>query len=307
MGMCYPAGPMQVCPTRHGGKHLALLLCVLLACTTCSAQKNKIKSDNASSDHPLWRVDLQSSGYPQKNPDLQRRRNSANFDTISFVSADIIADTFITREDIPKLQRREDPDHLRPYKLHAVFLDATTGKVLRTLDWPTDDPNAGLFPRHDGGFLVLTSDRILSYSEDGTQLKELLLPKIGSDNSFIGGISESPSGKSLVIRFLHSPSLVCFNIRTDTLDSAQVPCGVLDVFTASDNGIVEPEKLPDGNELSEQMSGAYLQYGASVGALPATDGRIHEPGKTGAVRTACSPCAGMPQFINNDKLAVYSA
>jgi len=298
---------MQAFLIHRGAKHLALFLCVLFVCGTSSAQKTKIGSDHASSDHPLWRVDLQSLGYPQKNPDLQRRRNFANFDTISFVSDDIIAATFITREDIPNLQRREDPNHLRPYRLHAVFLDAATGKILHTLDWPTDDPNAGLFPRREGGFLLLTVEHIVSYSADWTPLKELPLSELVSDNASIRGISESPSGRSLVIKLLHSPSPVCYTVRTDTLDSSQLSCGLLDIFTASDNGIVAPEKLPSGGDLLEKASGgAFLQYGASVGALPANDRRNHNLSNTGDIRTVCSPCTGMPQFVNNDKFVVYS-
>jgi hypothetical protein len=294
--------------THKHHARFAIFLCALFVATLTTAQQPKLKLIRASSDHPLWRVDLKSLGYPQNNPDLQRRRGFANFDTISFVSDSIVAATFVTREDIPDLQRREDPNHLRPYRLHAIFLDALTGKILHTLDWPIENPNAGIFPRHNGSFLLLTTDKIVSYSADWTELKELPLSELHPTTASLGGIAESPSGKSLIVQFLRGNSAQCVSVHTDTMESFQVPCGVLDVFTASDNGILAPEKLPGGNDLRENSpSGAYVQYGVAMpDAPPAAVGRIQNPDQARVARTICNPCVGMPQFINNDTMAVYS-
>jgi hypothetical protein len=270
----------------------ALVLGALAFASTSFARQAKIKLIHATSDHPLWRVNLKSQGYPANSDELQRRRGFANFDTVAFLSDNVIAATFVTRESIPNLQRRDDPNRVRPYRLHALFLDAITGKNLHTIEWPIDDPNAGIFPRHDGGFVLVTAGKIASYSADWARLKEIPFSDLHSMTATLGGIAESPSANSVVIQFLVRNSAQCFRIRTDTLDYSIVPCGVLEVFTVSDDRIVEPEKLPGENENRENIaSHAYVQHGAAMAS---------------AGESICNPCPGIPQFINDDTVAVYS-
>jgi hypothetical protein len=270
---------------------IALVICALVFATTSFTLQQKIKLVHATSDHSLWRVNLKSQGFPANSDELQRRRGFANFDTISFVSDKIVASTFITRERIPDLQRRDDPNHVRPYRLHALFLDVVTGKTLHAIEWPIDDPNAGIFPRHDGGFLLVTTEKIASYSADWSFLKEVPFSDLHSMRATLGGIAESPNGNSLVIQFLAENSSVCSRITTDSLNAVPANCGVLEVFTVSDYKIVEPEKLPSENKQAENTPGhAYAQQSSAAHAG----------------ETVCSPCAGIPQFINDDAMAVYS-
>src|SRR5882724_9059208 len=286
-------------------KRFAILICALILATSSAAQQPKIKLVHASSDHPVWRVDLHSLGYPQNNPDLQRRRGFANFDTVSFLSDGTVAATFVTREDIPVPQRREDPSHISPYRLHAIFLDALSGKVLRTLDWPVERPAAGIFPRHDGGFLLLATDRIVAYSADWAQIHELQLADLPPSNASLGGIAESPTGRSLVLQFLLDSTAVCFNVHTDTLESSETPCSTLDTFTAADDGIIAPEKLPDGAALREfRPGGASIEYGIATPKSPAPS--QSQSRDSSIVVSQCSPCVAIPQFISNDIIAVYS-
>jgi hypothetical protein len=283
----------------------SLLLCALILANTSSAQQPKIKPVHASSDHPLWRVDLHSAGYPENNSDLQRRRGFSNFDTVSFISDNVVAATFVTREEIPNPQRRDDPNHLSPYRLHAILLDALTGQTLRTFDWPVERPGAGIFPRYDGGFLLLTTQQIVSYSADWKQIDELPLSQLLPSNGSLGGIAESPSGKSLVLQFLLDSTALCLKVHTDTLESSETPCSTLDTFTASDDGIVAPEHLQDGEALREfRPGGASIEYGVATPAAP-TDSH-GQSGSPTMIVTLCDPCAGIPQFINNDTIAVYT-
>ncbi len=283
----------------------AFVCCTFALATTCVAQQPKIKQIRASSDHPLWRVDLQSLGYPANGADLQRRRGFSNFDTISFINDSVVAATFVTREDIPNPQRREDPNHISPYRLHAIFLDALTGKTLRTFDWPVERPGTGIFPRYDGGFLLLTTQQIISYSSDWKQIDELPLSQLLPSSGSLGGIAESPSGKSLVLQFRLDSTTLCLKVHTDTLESSETPCGTLDTFTASDDGIVAPENLPDGEALREfRPGGASIEYGVATPAAP-TDSH-GQSGTPTMIVTLCDPCAGIPQFVNNDTIAVYT-
>jgi len=297
---------MQASSKGHLNLLVTLVFCALALSATSTAQQTKIKLVHATTDHALWRVDLKSQGYPTNSDDLQRRRGFANFDTISFVSDKVIATTFITRETIPTLQRRDDPNHARPYRLHALFLDALTGKTLHTIEWPIDDPNAGIFPRHDGGFLLVTSEKIASYSTDWTYLKEIQFSDLHSMTATLGGIAESPNANFLVIQFLTGNSSLCSRISTDTLSAVPANCGVLEVFTVSDYKIVEPEKLPAENEQRENTaSHAYVQHSATTPGA-STSGRAQSPDQAPAHQTICNPCAGIPQFINDDAMAVYS-
>lgn len=290
--------------SKHRHNVLATLVFCMLATSAASiAQQSKIKLVHATSDHSLWRVNLKSQGYPANSDELQRRRGFANFDTISFVSDKILAATFITREKIPDLQRRDDPNHVRPYRLHALFLDALTGKTLRTIEWPIDDPNAGIFPRHDGGFLLVTSGKIASYSADWVFLKDVSFSDLHPMTATLGGIAESPNANFLVIQFLSGNSSTCSRISTDNLYSAPANCGVLEVFTVSDYKIVEPEKLPGETEQRENTPAhAYIQHGA---AMTVASGRAQSPNQPHA-DTICNPCAKIPQFINDGAMAYYS-
>src|ERR1022692_1746696 len=110
----YPPHHIQGLSMRLTHKHharFAIFLCALFVATLTTAQQSKLKLIRASSDHPLWRVDLKSLGYPQNNPDLQRRRGFANFDTISLVSDSIVAENFVAVEEIRDCQPREEPNH----------------------------------------------------------------------------------------------------------------------------------------------------------------------------------------------------
>jgi hypothetical protein len=297
---------MRSSSKRRRNLFVTFVFCALAVATTSFSQQPKIKLVHATSDHSLWRVNLRSQGYPANSDELQRRRGFANFDTISFLSDNVIAASFITREKIPDLQRRDDPNHVRPYRLHAVFLDALNGKTLHTIEWPIDDPNAGIFPRHDGGFLLVTSEKIESYSEDWTFLKEISFSDLHSMTATLGGIAESPNAKSLVIQFLTGNASVCSRISTDTLYSVPANCGMLEVFTVSDYKIVEPEKLPGGNEQRENIpSHAYVQAGATMPSVSA-NGRSQSSDQARARDTICNPCAGIPQFISDDVMAVYA-
>ena len=305
MKQCYSPPIMRIFSNSRAGSFLALSVCVLLAAASSAAQQQKIKQIHASSDRPLWRVDLRSAGYPEDNPDLQRRRGFANFDTISFISDNIVAATFVTREDVPNPQRREDPNHISPYCLHAIFLDALTGETLRTFDWPVERPGAGIFSRYDGRFLLLTTDRIVSYSADWKQIDELPLSQLIPSSGSLGGIAESPSGNSLVLQFHLESTALCLKVHTDTLQSSETPCGTLDTFTASDDGIVAPENLGDGEALREfRPGGASIEYGVAVPESPSeARGKSREPV---TIVTVCDPCPGIPQFINNDTIALYT-
>src|SRR5580698_9775936 len=143
---------MRTLPSPIPGSRLAFFvwaLCFVVVFTVystaasdvvCAQQKKSESSDNvvlpakeatlrvvqASSDQPLWKVDLHSMGYPQENHLLQWQRGLGSFNTVDFISDSIVAETFVTQEPAAGLQRRNDPNRARPYRLHAIFFDAAT-------------------------------------------------------------------------------------------------------------------------------------------------------------------------------------
>jgi hypothetical protein len=268
--------------------------------------QSKVMHLTVSGDHSLWSVDLRSLGYPASNPKLQLGRGLEKFNSVDFVSESVLAATFLSREIVPDLQRRDDPNRAHPYRLHAVFLDVATGKVLKTLDWPLDNPVAGIFPRFDGSFLFFSTDRVVSYSTDWAKGNEISIPQLQGSPPF-GGISQSPSGKTLVVQFRRGTSSICLRIHTDTMDSSESTCEIQELFTASDEGIAAPTGLPGVDSGENSPSGPIVQYDVS---MPATSsdprGKIQNPESKHFARTFCSSCVGMPQFVNNETIVVYS-
>jgi len=76
----------------------------------------------------------------------------------------------------PKLSRHGAPDENLPLRLRAVFLDAITGKVTGTHDWPTDSRYASIVAARDGGFVTQRGTHLSSYSKDLVELGTLDLP-----------------------------------------------------------------------------------------------------------------------------------
>jgi hypothetical protein len=259
------------------------------------------------SDHPLWNVDLHSFGFPSGDSQLQSRRALEEFNTLDFMSDGVLAATFVTQQTVPGAQRRDDANRVRPYLIHAVFLDALTGKRLNSLEWPADDPNAGIFPVFGGGFLFFSEEHLVLYSSDGTLSKEVPLPQLQAPRTGHVGIAESPSGKSLMIRYEHEDSVSCIQIATQDLDISEAPCSVSRLFSISDAALAErSDKKYDRPEVEPvQPVGVGVVQKAELDVFGSVQIRKHE----GAARKLCdtSKVAGckVPQFINNEKVAVF--
>ncbi len=271
-----------------------------------STGQKKAKPIEVSSDQFLWRVDLHSMGYPDNGNQLQGRRDLDEFDTVDFVSEGVVAASFITQEPTPPLEHRGDPNGAPLYRLHAVFLGAASGKVLRTLDWPLENPYAGIFPLYDGRFLFLSTQRIVLYSADWTPVKELPLPQLQQPHSYLAGIAESPSGKVLVIRFHQGSLTQCIRILTDSLEGAEEPCEITEQFTVSDEAMATSRIGKDRTE--EDNFGVAITHDLPIQKQSYRRNQygilIREMGKD--ARILCFCYSSVPQFINNQMIAAYS-
>jgi hypothetical protein len=316
---------MGATPKQKGAVHAILLVVGLCLAASpiiqagnfisfVAIKQKKAKPIEVSSDHPLWRVDLHSMGYPAGSSQLQGRESRLyNFDTVDFVSEGVVAATFITQEPIPGLQRRDDPNRAPPYRLHAVFMNSTSGKVLKMIDWPLDNANAGIFPRFDGSFLFLSTQRIVLYSADWTPVRELPLPQLQLPLSFLDGISESPTGKVLLLRIRRERSGLCLRILTDTLEGSEEPCGIRGEFTISDKAIAANGPIPGliVNRGEVMQVGPVIQFGVPVPEVQRnmpmsginSGIMIRELGKP--MHPLCDCGTQTPQFVNDDMVVVY--
>jgi hypothetical protein len=277
-----------------------------------SSKRNSSIVQEAGSDQFLWKVDLHPMGYPAENHMLQWQRGLGSFDTIDFLSDNIVAETFVTQEPAAGLQRRDDPNRARPYRLHAIFMDAATGSVLKTLEWLGDDLKMGIFPRYDGSFVFFSTDRLILYSPDWKPAKEVALVDSQEPGADFMEIAESPSGKFLEFRIRKGGALECLRVRTDTLTAERDTCTKLLPFIISDNGIAStftPDAVRFGNENREDHRTVTRAENKIQMARTSIETVQFIGGRGDLMITLCSTpglrSCGTPAFLTNNLMIVH--
>ena len=79
-------------------------------------------------------------------------------------------------------------------QLRAVYLDAPTGKVIATEEWPTDSRTSAVVAAHDGILVVQTGSELILNSRTARDIKKLSLPPESSWVSY-----SSQSGKHALL------------------------------------------------------------------------------------------------------------
>lgn len=288
-----------------------LIASTLFLAAIAYPQSPKLKITEATADQSLWRVDLRSLGYPSDSSQLQLRRRPEEFNTVDFVSENEIVASFLTQESTG-LQRRNDPNRVRPYTLHALFLEAATGKLLKSLDWPLDNPVSGIFSRYDRSFLFLSTQRIILYSPDWTVVKELPFSQLLNGEAYFAGIAESPSGKVLVVRFHQNNSTRCIRVLTENLQSSESPCEIPEIFTVSDNEMAMYPGASDKPEIVPVTGPVQTAVHTPTGLQSEVAGdarKILISASGTPARILCDSFlvrgCSIPQFVNNENLVVY--
>lgn len=154
-----------------------------------------------SATEASWRVDLHSVIGSAPLPYLfPSKYETKGWPVISlwFTEDNTIAATFVTATGKPELSIRSNDTHL-PMRLRAVFLDAATGKVTGTSEWPTDSRTSTIVAAHDGMFVTKTGSELILNSRAVKNIKKLDL-KTGS---WVG--YSSPSGKHVLLIGQDSP------------------------------------------------------------------------------------------------------
>ena len=87
--------------------------------------------------------------------------------SLHFKDNDTIVATYVVHENKgnPKLSKRGEDQNL-PLLLRAIFLDAATGKITTTRDWPSDSRGSIIVTASGGKIITLVGDELTLYGTD---------------------------------------------------------------------------------------------------------------------------------------------
>lgn len=207
---------------------IAAFCCGMLLVTSTSGQKLKT---SVSLSAATWTVDLRAQGYQDGSGVYSRSLRMWAVDSFdpSQKETELIA-TFVTRERVEGLQRRDDPQRQLPFKLHAVVMDAGSGKFLRQFAWGMDTRAIWVVPRVDGGFIVLYGESpqliLQLHSSDLTPRSELKIDLPPAEGDHVSELLSSPTGKTLFIRFGNGQITSCVWVSGDPMAARQQDCDI---------------------------------------------------------------------------------
>jgi hypothetical protein len=234
-----------------------------------------------------WSIDLRSVGFTDFAPKQEQWGLHLRPNPLCFTDNNVVSATFITQEQTNDLAHRDQPDEALPLRLHAIFLDAESGKVRASKEWFLTRPRGGVIAVGSGRFAALTPAMIAVYSPSFELEKDFKLSS--KQQSELWDFRPSPSGKSIVAEY-HTAQSYFQWIDTNTLlpRSTFIPNVS---FSISDDDVVV-------------WRNPYIK---SKGSL--TELLIQTA--DGPWRTICrvlngqdDTCSGRPQFLSNDLLAL---
>ena len=230
-----------------------------------------------------WQFDLRSAGYTGFTPRQEQWGLHLRPNPLSFLDNDILAATFITRESVQTLSRRDEGEQL-PLRLHAVFLKFDSGELKATKQWSITRPRGGIIRAGEGRFAILTPSGIAVYLLNRQVVTELSLT--AKEQSDLWDFKPSPSGKTIMAEF-HAPKAYYQRIETASLipQPASVPTVA---FAISDTAvaIMRNSAANPGEVLIQILDGSWHTICSAANSV--------------------EPCDD-PQFISNELLAIQSS
>lgn len=151
-------------------------------------------TDNASKARPLWRTDLRQHGLAEV------RSWNAAFSglDVGIWGNEVLAFTDETQVVATSLTP-ESKAQASPRRLHAVFLDATTGRVSGTSEWTGLFTGVGLRALRGGNFLVRTTHEFSVYSPSLQRLSTFPMPRKHRPGGEGWFVSVTPAGRAIVV------------------------------------------------------------------------------------------------------------
>src|SRR5271155_4096065 len=153
---------------------------------------------------PLWEIDLTKFGYQGRPPAALQHLTNVSLmpfgswidqQGVAFTDPNVIVVYFVVHEDPPGAANGREPSPSDPFRLLAIFLNASNGEFIRKLDWPIPAGPNGVspsffFPATKGRFIVGVGSSLKLYSPDFKLLTQF------DAESDLDPIA-SPSGDSL--------------------------------------------------------------------------------------------------------------
>jgi hypothetical protein len=158
-------------------KCLVVASAILMYISVVAEDSKAIRKDGAIS--PQWRTDLRTIDKDAPVRMLTGRREYAHLPEmrLHFTDNSTLAVSFVAHpEDRQTLAERGRSDSKLPMRLQAIFLDAQSGKVLATPNWPTPVRDARIVAARDGKFVTIVEKEVTLYGPDLAVLKTLTLP-----------------------------------------------------------------------------------------------------------------------------------
>lgn len=172
---------------------MSLAVLCLTTCLTSSAQ-TVLSSDIGAA----YRVDLRSVLKANALPQLGTRETPwVPVITLAFLNNERLAATLVVPAKVaPGLTTRDAPDAASPFRLCAVILDASTGRVLTTPEWPSNSRAAGIIAANDRGLVIEKGVEITLLSADLTPVEQTTLPSPSVTGGHADGTDWGPTAAS---------------------------------------------------------------------------------------------------------------
>jgi hypothetical protein len=158
-------------------------------------QSTKIEATPPDQFQPDVTVNLREFGYEElKGRRDQLQPNVGPFQPAAFLDNDILAVSFLVKNPNPGLSVR-GKIYAGPVQLQTVFLNANSGKTVRTQRWAGCAMGCGLFPARNGSFVIWHDREFDLHSQDGKLMKTLALDPDAFPRMV--QVKQSPSGDTL--------------------------------------------------------------------------------------------------------------
>jgi len=264
-----------------------IFVCALVLASWTAASAQKQISTAVSIRKSAWIVDGRSFGFVD-DALLAKMPRVSTFPAVQFISDSNVAITFVTREAVSGLQRRDDPNRQLPFKLHEIVLDADTGREKARREWQNDDANIGLFARADGTYIVFSRNYLRLYSADDQLLKQESMTPNENASADLVGVDPSPSRNSFLVRYRVSKALECDWITVPAMTVSRAPCEIAYRTAISDQGMAIAAPVKERpRDLQVQIQ------------------ELKEPWKI-LCDTREVPACGAPWFVDNRLLLVHT-
>jgi hypothetical protein len=152
--------------------------------------------ESYSTISPAHRIDLKSVLKADAVPQLGAREAPwVPIITLHFLDNERLAATFVipAKKTAPKLATRAQEDGSSPFRVRTAVINASTGRVLATPEWPSNSRAAGIISADDRGFVTQTGGKLTLVSPELKAVKQMNLPTCAVDNGKASGGDWSPS------------------------------------------------------------------------------------------------------------------